>query len=158
MTKLLSLFTLLLFTSCVTNDAVESDHFDENELDSLMNKWHHSAAVADSVFFFGFMSENAIYLGTAPEERWTKTQLMDFALPYFRKGKAWDFKTNQRNWYYSQDSQTAWFEESLSTWMEECRGSGVLTKQGADWKLVHYNLTVLIENEKIKEFIELRNL
>ncbi|MFN3917831.1 MAG: nuclear transport factor 2 family protein [Flavobacteriales bacterium] len=158
MNKLFLLFPLFLLISCVVNEATESNHFDENEVDSLMNKWHHSATVADSSFFFDFMSENAIYLGTAPKERWTKKQFADFAMPYFRKGKAWDFKTNWRNWYYSQDGQTIWFEESLSTWMEECRGSGVLIRQGSDWKLVHYNLTVLIENEKIKEFIELRKL
>jgi hypothetical protein len=158
MTKLLLFFPLLLFASCAVNEKTESNHVDESELDSLMNKWHHSASVADSAFFFEFISEKAIYLGTAPEERWTKGQFMEFSMPYFRRGKAWDFKTNWRNWYYSSDGKTAWFEESLSTWMEECRGSGVLIKQGAEWKLVHYNLTVLIENEKIKEFIELRNL
>jgi hypothetical protein len=46
----------------------------------------------------------------------------------------------------------AWFDEGLDTWMKGCRGSGILEKQKGEWKLVYYNLTVLIENEKIKEF------
>ncbi len=50
----------------------------------------------------------------------------------------------------------AWFDEDLDTWMKGCRGSGILEKQKGEWKLVYYNLTVLIENEKIKEFIKLR--
>jgi hypothetical protein len=41
--------------------------------------------------------------------------------------------------------------------MRSCRGSGILILEKGEWTLVYYNLTVLIENEKIKEFIELRD-
>jgi hypothetical protein len=41
--------------------------------------------------------------------------------------------------------------------MRGCRGSGILVKKKGEWKLVYYNLTVLIGNEKMKEFIELRD-
>jgi hypothetical protein len=41
--------------------------------------------------------------------------------------------------------------------MRGCRGSGILVKKKGEWKLVYYNLTVLIENEKIEEFIELKD-
>jgi hypothetical protein len=40
--------------------------------------------------------------------------------------------------------------------MEGCRGSGIMQKKKGKWVIVYYNLTVLIENEKINEFIELR--
>ena len=40
--------------------------------------------------------------------------------------------------------------------MKGCRGSGILIKKNNEWKIAYYNLTVLIENEKIKAFIELR--
>jgi hypothetical protein len=50
----------------------------------------------------------------------------------------------------------AWFDEDLDTWMKGCRGAGILRYDGKEWKIVYYNLTVLIENEKIKEFIKLR--
>ena len=47
--------------------------------------------------------------------------------------------------------------------MEECRGSGVIVREKLSnkkdswkWKLKYYNLTVTIENEKIKDFINLR--
>ena len=57
---------------------------------------------------------------------------------------------------FSKNKKIAWFDEDLETWMEGCRGSGIVIKKKGEWKIVYYNLTVLIENEKIKEFIELR--
>ena len=51
----------------------------------------------------------------------------------------------------------AWFDENLATWMGGCRGSGVCELVNGDWKISYYNLTVLIENEKINQFIKLRN-
>jgi len=51
----------------------------------------------------------------------------------------------------------AWFDEDLNTWMRGCRGSGIMIKKKGEWKLVYYNLTVLIENEKIQKFIDLRD-
>jgi hypothetical protein len=49
-----------------------------------------------------------------------------------------------------------WHRDVAEFRMEECRGSGVLCLIKGEWKIVHYNLTVLIENEKIKKFIKLR--
>jgi hypothetical protein len=40
--------------------------------------------------------------------------------------------------------------------MKGCRGAGIMVKEKESWKISYYNLTVLIENEKIKPFIELR--
>lgn len=142
-------------------ESVYSSEFETKQtevipLDTLMNNWHSYAAKANFDGYFGFMNDNFIYLGTDPGERWTKETFAGFSRPYFDKGKGWDFKTNWRNWYFSADKKTAWFEESLDTWMEECRGSGVLVLENGEWKIAHYNLTVLIENGKIEEFIELR--
>jgi hypothetical protein len=58
---------------------------------------------------------------------------------------------------FSADKKTAWFDENLATWMGGCRGSGVCELVNGDWKISYYNLTVLIENEKIQQFIKLRN-
>jgi hypothetical protein len=40
--------------------------------------------------------------------------------------------------------------------MEGCRGSGICVFENGQWKIAYYNLTVLIENDKIKKFIKLR--
>jgi hypothetical protein len=57
---------------------------------------------------------------------------------------------------FSKNKKIAWFDEDLETWMEGCRGSGIMQKKKGKWVIVYYNLTVLIENEKMNEFIELR--
>lgn len=126
------------------------------ELDKFMDNWHLQATKANFDEYFNVTSENFIFLGTAPGERWTKKEFMEFSKPYFDKGKAWDFKAKNRLWNFSTDRKIAWFDEDLDTWMNSCRGSGILIKKNGKWKLVYYNLTVLIENEKIKEFIKLR--
>lgn len=125
-------------------------------MDQLMGKWHHDVAIFDFDAYFNFMNDQFIFLGTDPTERWTKKQFSDYAKPHFDRKRTWDFKTNWRNWYFSDDHQVAWFEESLATQMEECRGSGVLVKTDLGWKIAHYNLAVVIENEKMKKFIKLR--
>lgn len=129
---------------------------DKTSMDIYLNKWHNDVAIFDYDAYFNFMADDFIYLGTDPRERWTKSTFSDFCKPYFERKSTWDFKTNWRNWYFSEDQSIAWFEESLGTQMEECRGSGVLKKVNGTWKIAHYNLSVVIENDKMKKFIKLR--
>jgi ketosteroid isomerase-like protein len=125
-------------------------------LNTLIDNWHKAAASADLDGYFEPTTADFVFLGTDPEERWTKAEFQAFCKPYFADGKGWDFKSTERNWVFSKNGKIAWFDEKLDTWMEECRGSGVVVKEGKKWKLAYYNLTVLIENDKIKSFIELR--
>ena len=126
------------------------------KLDQLILNWHKAASEAKFDAYFNCLTDDFIFLGTAPGERWTKKEFQEFSKPYFDKGQAWDFKASNRIWNFSKDGKTAWFDEDLATWMQGCRGSGVCTKIRGVWSISYYNLTVLIENEKIKEFIELR--
>lgn len=129
---------------------------DAKSMDERMNKWHKDVAAFDYEAYFNFMSNEFIFLGTDPKERWNKTTFASYCKPHFDRKSTWDFKTNWRNWYFSSEQTVAWFEESLSTQMEECRGSGVLIKENGFWKIAHYNLAVVIENEKMQKFIKLR--
>jgi hypothetical protein len=131
--------------------------FGQKSLDQQIDEWHLAAAKADFNSYFRFMDDSFVFLGTAPGERWNKQAFAQFSKPYFDKGKAWDFKPSNRIWSFSPDKTIAWFDEELETWMRGCRGSGILMLQNDTWKLVYYNLTVLIENEKIKKFIDLRD-
>lgn len=126
-------------------------------MDKLVDAWHLAASNASFDSYFEVVTDDFVFLGTAPGERWTKDQFAAFSKPYFDKGKAWDFKASNRKWNYSSNGKTAWFDEDLDTWMRGCRGSGVLVKKKGKWKIAYYNLTVLIENEKMKSFIELRD-
>lgn len=134
-----------------------SSPIDTNQLDQLIDDWHKAASDADYDAYFGTMDESFIFLGTAPGERWEKNEFSDFSKPYFDKGKAWSFTSSERIWMFSKNKKTAWFDENLDTWMRGCRGSGILEKKKGKWVLVYYNLTVLIENEKMNEFVELRD-
>lgn len=126
-------------------------------LNPIVDEWHENATNTNFDAYFGVMTANFVFLGTAPGERWTKTEFSAFCKPYFDKGKAWAFTPSNRNWVFSKDKKTAWFDEDLATWMQGCRGSGIMVKERGKWKLAYYNLTVLIENEKMTEFIELRS-
>lgn len=126
-------------------------------IDQLIDNWHKAAAEANYTKYFSVMADDFIFLGTDPSERWNKEQFGTFCKPYFDQGKGWDFRKIERHIYLSKDGKTAWFDEKITTWMKDCRGSGVLVKSGKEWKLVQYNLAVLIENDKIQDFIQLRD-
>ena len=85
-----------------------------------------------------------------------KTQFANFSKPYFDKGKAWDFKTIERNIYISKNKDVVWFDELLATWMGTCRGSGVLEKNNTQWKIKQYVLSVTIPNDSIQKVIKLK--
>lgn len=124
-------------------------------INKLMDAWHHAAAVADEDTFFGSMTADGIYLGTDATERWLRDEMKEWSKQYFAKESAWAFTANDRQVYFSANGQTAWFEELLDTWMGPCRGSGVLTKTADGWKIRHYNLTVLVANDLIQDYIKL---
>lgn len=126
------------------------------ELEKLMLAWHNDAAEGNFKSYFGVMTSGFYFLGTDPGERWSKDEFAKFCEPHFEDGAGWDFKTIERNWYTNDDNTVAWFDEKLSTWMLDCRGTGVWKLEDGEWKIAHYCLTVLIENDKIEKFIKLR--
>lgn len=128
------------------------------ELDLLIDAWHVAAAQGNFDGYFGVTTEAFVFLGTAPGERWSQEAFMAYCKPYFDRGKAWDFKPYNRVWTYAKNGKTAWFDEDLNTWMGGCRGTGIVQKIKGEWKIVYYNLHVLIENEKMDAFITLRKL
>ncbi len=120
-----------------------------------MDNWHLAASNADADVFFGSMADDAVYLGTQADEHWTKAEFVEFAKPYFDRGKAWCFKPITRNVYSANSGNLFWFDESLQTWMGICRGSGVIQVQNDFLKILQYNLTVTISNNLVHDFVEL---
>ncbi len=127
------------------------------ELDSLLDQWYQAAATSNFKVYFDFMDEDFVFLGTDPSERWTKQEFASFCKPYFDAGKGWYFKKIERTISLSKNGKMAWFDETIDTWMNVCRGSGVLVKKKKEWKIIQYNLAVLIENGKMNQFLRLRN-
>ena len=125
------------------------------DVNQFIDAWHLAATKADGTTFFGSMAEDAIYIGTDATERWTKSEFVTFAKPYFDRGKAWDFKPRDRDIHVTSDMQSVWFSELLDTWMGVCRGSGVLVRTQQGWKIQQYHLSVTVPNAIIKDFIAL---
>lgn len=128
----------------------------EQSVHDFMDAWHLAAAQADAETFFGSMAEEGVYLGTDASERWLRDEFKEWAGPFFKREKAWDFKAFERNVSFSPDKKIAWFDEKLDTWMGVCRGSGILMMNTDDvWEIHHYNLAVTVPNENIQEFLKI---
>lgn len=128
------------------------------EIARLLDVWHMAAAKADEETYFKYLSDEAIYLGTDATERWTKEEFRKFAHPYFAKGKAWTFEAVKRGVHLSKDGKIAWFDEELKTQnLGPARGSGVLVLEKDGWRIVQYNLSITIPNERfdaVKKLLE----
>jgi ketosteroid isomerase-like protein len=128
---------------------------DTTSITKFLNDWHHAAAQANAEVFFNSIADDGIYIGTDATERWTKAEFIQFAKPYFDKGKAWDFKPYNRDLHVSKNGQYVWFSELLDTWMGVCRGSGILEYTPKGWKIHQYHLSVTVPNDLIRDFISL---
>lgn len=118
-------------------------------IDSLMNAWHHAAAVADEDAFFGRMTADGIYIGTDPTERWLRDELKEWSKEYFKRETAWAFTPLSRNIVYTPGQKVAWLDELLDTWMGVCRSTAILEQIDDEWKIVHYHLSVAVPNDKL---------
>lgn len=129
---------------------------EKKNINILLDDWHAAAAKGDYQDYFGKIAEDGRYIGTDATENWDKKAFAAFSKPYFDRGKAWDFKAVERNIYFSKNGKTAWFDELLDTWMKGCRGSGVLEKEGREWKIKHYVLSMTVPNEVTNEVLPLK--
>lgn len=158
MKKLFLFLSILSLASpfLIQSDVPVNPEKDKAIINQLLNDWHAAAAKADYNGYFGKIADDGRYIGTDAAENWDKKAFEAFSKPYFDKGRAWDFKAVERNIYFSKDGKVAWFDELLDTWMKGCRGSGVLEKQGKEWKIKHYVLSMTVPNEVTNEVIPLK--
>jgi hypothetical protein len=119
---------------------------------AVLDDWHAAAAAAQEERYFGHFAAGGVFLGTDATERWTVEEFRRYSHPYFAKGKAWSFRSVERHVAFSADGAVAWFDEKLDTPnLGPSRGSGVLVREKGAWKIAHYNLTVPIPNDLMKE-------
>jgi len=151
------LFLSATIFSCGTKP-IKSDPFpsERKTIDKLLTDWHNAASRANFNDYFVAIAEDGIYVGTDASEVWTKKEFMDFAKPYFDKGRAWEFEAIKRNIYFSGNPKIAWFDETLNTWMGVCRGSGVLKfdEESKRYKIQQYVLSLTVPNDKIRDVME----
>lgn len=150
MNRLLTLTFVFFFT------ALQGQEAERKAVENLLDTWHKAAATADFDAYFDRMAEQSVFVGTDATEHWNKTEFMAFSKPYFDKGKAWDFKAVERHVFFDTTGEIAWFDELLDTWMQLCRGSGVVVKEGGAWKIAHYVLSMTVPNENVEGAIALK--
>ena len=136
------------------NEITES----KKQIAAMLDSFNIAAANADYTRYFNFYTEDATFNGTDATENWDKAAFMAWAKPFFDKKKAWNFTSIKRNIYFGKYADMAWFEELLNTQMKICRGSGVVVKQGNDWKVQQYVLSASIPNNKLDSVISLKKL
>lgn len=128
----------------------------EKEIGLVLDLWHDAASRADFETYFGYMTPDAVFIGTDATEYWAGKEFSDFSKPYFDRGKAWSFKSVERHVYLNDAGDLGWFDELLDTRMELCRGSGVLKKVNGEWKIAHYVLSLTVPNDNVDELIKMK--
>ena len=115
-------------------------------LDSLIDGLHKDAHEGNFETYFARYTSDAVFMGTDKTERWTIDAFKTYAAPAFEDGHGWTYTVVERNW--EGDGDTRWFDEILfNEKLGHCRGTGVVEKVGANWKIAHYSLTLLIPND-----------
>ena len=127
----------------------------ESAVNAFLDSWHKAASNSDLEGYFDKIDDDGIYIGTDSTELWTRQEFYDWSLPYFEKEKGWNFSAIERNIYFSEDGQMAWFYEQLKYKKGSLRGSGVLVKRADNWRIMHYVLSLPVPNEKFKEVLEI---
>ncbi|WP_245550438.1 nuclear transport factor 2 family protein [Gracilimonas tropica] len=126
-------------------------------VNAVLDDWHAAAAEGDFERYFNhFENDSSIFMGTDATERWTIAEFKPWSEPYFKDdGVAWTFSPTFRKVYFSDNGQIAWFDEELDTPnLGPSRGSGVLVKQGEEWKIAHYNLAIPIPNSIVDDVVK----
>ena len=154
----ISCFLLMIFaTSNAQNlKPVPGIEKEKTLINSMLDSFNRAAAKADFSTYFSFYTEDAIFTGTDATERWDKPAFMQWAKPIFERGRAWNFTALERHIYFDKTGNVGWFDELLNTEMKICRGSGVLIKEGNNWKLKQYILSTTIPNDKLDEVIKIK--
>ncbi len=157
---LAAIFIIPLIISCNNADKnkniTEANPQEEKIIIALLDSFNIAAANADFKTYFDFYADDAIFTGTDASERWQKKEYMLWAKPYFDKKTTWNFTALERHIYFDASGNLAWFDELLNTQMKICRGSGVLVKEGSNWKIKQYILSTTVPNELIDTVVKMK--
>lgn len=150
MTRLALALLLLSITGCASAPAevpVKKEVL-EAEVRATLDALHAAAAAADGPRYWALYAPDAVFLGTDATERWTLAQFKAYAEPHFSKGKGWSYEATERHVDFAADGSYAWFDELReNAKLGQCRGTGVLRREGDAWRFVQYHLTIPVPND-----------
>jgi ketosteroid isomerase-like protein len=146
----MTLAALLIFAGCTTTTPVA---IDPAPINRVLDDFHKAASEADEDRYFSHFTADAVFMGTDATERWDVPTFRAYAHPFFVEDKGWTFTPRSRNVMTHGD--VAWFDEVLdSASYGECRGTGVLRREGGKWRIAQYNLTIPMPNALATEFVQ----
>jgi len=121
-----------------------------------LDAFHDAAARADGETYFGLLTDDAVFLGTDPSERWTKQEFQAWAAPYFERESAWTYVAIERHVTVEPGGRAAWFDEVVrNASYGDLRGTGVLRRTRKGWRIAQYNLTFVVPNRLAGEVVEM---
>lgn len=143
------LLVVLIVGGPAWSQASSGDQEVQSEIAAQLDEFHKAASNADFDAYFSLFSKDGVFIGTDASERWPVDAFKEFAKPYFSQGKGWTYVPRDRTIVVHGD--VAWFDELLDNESYgECRGSGVLVKEGGQWKVAQYNLHFPVPNDLAK--------
>jgi hypothetical protein len=146
--SLLILFSFALL-SCAQNN--QSQQSDIAAINKVLDGYHQAAANGEWDTYFGLMSGDGVFIGTDASERWVKQEFRQ----YSSGSNGWVYTPQQRNINITPAGLSAWFDEALlSQSYGSSRGSGVLIRTAAGWKISQYHLTLPIPNGMVRSITD----
>lgn len=120
-------------------------------INNVLDLYHAAAAAGDWDTYFDLMSEDGVFIGTDARERWTKPEFRQ----YSSGSNGWVYTPLRRNINLTPDGDSAWFDEALlSQSFGSSRGTGVLIRTAAGWKISQYHLTLPIPNGMVRDLTD----
>ncbi len=137
--------------------AVSAQATSVNEaINETLDNFHQAAAQADYQTYFNLLADDGIFLGTDASERWNKEQFAKYVKPYFSKGQGWRYVSTERHISPVEGSNLVFFDELLDNKnYGQCRGSGVLIFEDNQWRILQYNLSVMVPNGVARKVVSM---
>ncbi|MEM6559071.1 MAG: nuclear transport factor 2 family protein [Myxococcota bacterium] len=118
---------------------------------AVLDDFHKAAAQADEERYFSHFAEDAVFLGTDPDERWSVKAFRAYAHKHFSRGKGWTYAPSERSIVLGLDGRVAWFHEVVThETYGRCRGTGTLIRERGVWKIAQYSLSLPLPNDRFK--------
>ncbi|MEZ6021223.1 MAG: nuclear transport factor 2 family protein [Planctomycetota bacterium] len=126
-------------------------------LGQVLDDWHRAASEADMPEYMRLLASDAVFLGTDPDERWTRSEFQEYVRHYFvEQARGWTYLPSQRHIQSSADGRTAWFDERLENQgYGVLRGTGVAIWTAEGWRITQYSMTFAVPNRDAAAVVQL---
>ncbi|HEX6590015.1 MAG TPA: nuclear transport factor 2 family protein [Longimicrobiales bacterium] len=151
--RLALLISMLALAGCAARAQAPADA--RPGIDTVLDDFHAAAATGAADRYLAHFTDDGVFFGTDPAERWTKQQFEPYVRRAFANG-GWTYVPRDRTTFLSDDGDVAWFDEMLdSPGGTVARGTGVLVREGGEWKVAQYNFSVPFPNSLWDTILEM---